>query len=80
MKKDVPGEELEMLKRALEVEKETSDFYRKLVDQMEGDAKKLFARFLEVEEGHLNLVQAEIDALQGMGVWFDCREFDLEGE
>jgi len=72
--------ELEMLKRALEVEKETSAFYRKLVDQMEGDAKKLFARFLEVEEGHLNLVQAEIDALQGMGVWFDCREFDLEGQ
>ncbi len=80
MKKEVPGEELEMLKRALQVEKETSAFYRSLVDRMEGDARKLFARFLEVEEGHLNLVQAEIDALQGMGVWFDCQEFNLEGE
>jgi len=80
MKKDVPGEELQMLQRALEVEKETSDFYRKLVDQVEGDARKLFARFLEIEEGHLNLVQAEIDALQGMGMWFDCPEFNLEAE
>ncbi len=80
MKKEVPGEELEMLKRALEVEKETSEFYRSLVDRVEGDARKLFSRFLEIEEGHLNLVQAEIDALQGMGMWFDCREFHLEGE
>ena len=39
---------------------------------------KRFALFLEIEEENLALVQAEIDAITGMGYWFDFREFDLE--
>ena len=70
--------ELQILGRALEVETETSNFYKKMVDTMEFDARKMFARFLEIENGHLAIVEAEIDAVQRMGFWFDMPEFNLE--
>jgi hypothetical protein len=38
----------------------------------------LFQRFVEIEQGHLAIVQAEIDSVSGLGFWFDMREFDLE--
>ena len=40
--------------------------------------KGLFERFLAIEEGHVLIVQAEIDALAGHGFWFDFQEFSLE--
>ena len=36
-------------------------------------------RFVEIEEGHQAIVQAEIDSVSGMGVWFDTMELSLEG-
>ncbi|NLI14664.1 MAG: ferritin family protein [candidate division Zixibacteria bacterium] len=72
------GAELQLLNRALDIEMETSDFYRRMVDEMDAEPRKMFARFLEIEEGHQAIVKAEIDALTGMGVWFDFIEFDLE--
>jgi rubrerythrin len=71
--------EMQMLTKALDVEIATSNFYREMVNTLEGDAQIMFSRFMEIEEGHLALVQAEINSLQGMGVWFDTIEFDLEG-
>jgi rubrerythrin len=83
LERRLPGQrgdaELSLLRRALDVEIETSDFYRRLVGEMEGDGQRMFARFLEIEEGHLAIVQAEIDALTHMGFWFDFQEFNLEG-
>lgn len=38
----------------------------------------MFRHFLEIEDGHTAIVQAEIDALEGNGFWFDFAEFDLE--
>jgi rubrerythrin len=70
--------EILYLQRAFEVEKETSGFYRQMVSELSGDNQQLFARFLKIEEGHLAIVQAEIDAVQGNGFWFDMMEFDLE--
>lgn len=70
--------EMELLKVALELERTTSAFYQTLVDTLSGTHKQLFARFLEIEQGHLLIVQAEIDALAGHGHWFDFMEFDLE--
>jgi len=72
------GQEMEMLRKALALETETSGFYRRMVSDLPGDARPLFARFLEVEEGHLAIVQAEIDYMSGTGFWFDMQEFDLE--
>ncbi len=71
-------QELELLKRALEVENETSEFYRQMVSELSGVGQKLFERFVEIEEGHLAIVQAEISALRGHGCWFDMKEFQLE--
>ncbi len=70
--------ELDLLKTALELERQTSGFYRQLVETLPGEDRHLFERFLEIEQGHLTIVQAEIDHLNGMGTWFDVMEFDLE--
>jgi rubrerythrin len=70
--------EVEFLKRALEAEKEASDFYLRMVSELPAEHQKLFSRFVQIEEGHLAIVQAEIDAVQGSGFWFDMKEFDLE--
>jgi rubrerythrin len=72
------GTEREMLQKALALEKETSDFYRKMVDELSDDESKLFARFLEIEEGHQAIVQAEIDYLTRSGTFFDFQEFGQE--
>lgn len=70
--------ELELLKTALELERQTSAFYQQLVDQLPAEYRALFSRFLDIERGHLAIVQAEIDAIAGHGHWFDFMEFDLE--
>ena len=70
--------ELNLLQVALKLEEETSSFYRKMVNELSGEGQSLFSRFVEIEEGHLAIVQAEIDALTGMGFWFDMQEFQLE--
>lgn len=72
------GREIEMLKKARDVEEKTSDFYKKMVDELPEEGKQFFGRFVEIEEGHLAIVQAELDYLSGSGHWFDFREFDLE--
>ena len=70
--------EVAMLEKAREVEKETTDFYARLVKDLPGEASGFFKRFMEIEQGHLEIVQAEIDALNGLGYWFDMPEFNLE--
>ncbi len=73
------GDELQMLKKVLEVEIETSEFYKRMVEQFDDDGQALFARFLEIEQGHQTIIQAEIDAVSGSGFWFGMPEFHLEG-
>ncbi len=78
LQKEDRGEELEMLRHALDLEIETGAFYKKMVDELPVEEKPVFARFLEIEEGHRAIVQAEIDHMTGMGFWFDMPEFSLE--
>lgn len=70
--------ELDFLKEALELERKTSAFYQDMVGKLEPAHRELFSRFLDIEDGHVTLVQAEIDALVGHGHWFDFMEFRLE--
>jgi rubrerythrin len=70
--------EIDFLKEALELERKTSAFYQELVAKLEPKHRALFERFLEIEEGHVTIVQAEIDAVAGHGHWFDFMEFSLE--
>ncbi len=71
--------ELEMLKKALHLEAEATAFFKRVVGELPAGERGLFARFVEIEEGHEAIVQAEIDALNGLGYWFDFQEFKLEG-
>ncbi len=71
--------ELAMLKKALQLEIEATRFFKRMVEELQATERQLFARFVEIEEGHEAIVQAEIDALTGLGYWFDYQEFKLEG-
>jgi rubrerythrin len=72
--------ELKLLDKALQAEVETSEFYKRMVRELDADGQRMFERFVEIEEGHRAVVQAEIDCLNGTGMWFDTMEFSLEAE
>jgi rubrerythrin len=73
------GVELEMLKKALALEIEATRFFTRMVSELADEERRLFSRFVEIESGHEAIVQAEIDAVTGLGFWFDYTEFRLEG-
>jgi rubrerythrin len=72
--------DLESLKRALDAEIKTGAFYKQMVATLDGEGQALFKRFVEIEEGHEAIVQAEIDSVSKLGFWFDTPEFRLEME
>jgi rubrerythrin len=76
--KDFLGIRRQMLSKALEMEIETSAFYQKVVNELPGDGRTLFERFLEIENNHIKAVQFELDYLSKTGYWFDIKEFDME--
>ena len=73
----IAGGELEILEKALAMEQETSKFYHQMVNEME-EGRMLFHRFIEIEEGHEAIVQAELDYLTRSGTFFDFQEFNME--
>jgi rubrerythrin len=70
--------ELELLKKALQAERKTSLFYKEMVSKLDGEGQQLFQRFVEIEEGHEVIVQAEIDCVSNSGIFMDTLEFRLE--
>ena len=78
MDKDFLGIRRQMLSKALAAEIETSDFYRKMVNELPAEGQVLFAHFLEIENNHIKAVQFELDYLSKTGYWFDFKEFDME--
>jgi rubrerythrin len=74
-----PEAETRLLKRALDVENETSAFYARVVQELPAEHRPLFERFVEIEHGHQAIVQAEMNALAGNGYWFDVPEITMEG-
>jgi len=71
--------DLDALETALRYERETDAFYRRLVSDLPKGDRPLFDKFLGVEEGHLALVEAQLDALRGKGFWFDVSAFIQDG-
>ena len=71
-------DEKQMLSKALHLEIETSRFYATLVEELPGDGRELFSRFLAIEKEHADIVQAQLDYLSHTGYWFDTKEFDME--
>jgi rubrerythrin len=78
LKPDNTDSELRLLGKAQEVESETSGFYKQMVDTLDDRGKELFKRFVEIEEGHLAIVEAQIDNIGNTGYWFDVNEFTME--
>jgi rubrerythrin len=76
----MPEAEIGLLRRALDLEVETSSFYMKMARDLPVEDRALFEHFIEIEEGHQAIVQAEIDSVSHMGFWFDMAEFQLEAE
>mgnify|MGYP001267595645 CR=1 FL=1 len=79
VKRAAPETEMRLLKRALDIEVETSAFYARVVKELPTGDRPLFERFLEIEQGHQAIVQAEINAVAGNGYWFDVPEITMEG-
>ncbi len=78
MARDFHGVRQQMLSKALKLEIETSEFYRKMVAELPAEGQELFGRFLEIENNHIQAVQFELDYLGKTGYWFDFKEFDME--
>ena len=49
-----------------------------MVNELPAEGHLLFFPFVAIEEGHLALVQAEIDYVSKTRYWFDIKEFDME--
>jgi rubrerythrin len=73
--------ELEYLKKALDLERNAMEFFEKAIAEAETEqAKEIFTRILEEEKAHYDLIQAEIDSVNGSGFWFDVQEFQMDGK
>ncbi|TFG82175.1 MAG: hypothetical protein E4H20_08220 [Spirochaetales bacterium] len=72
------GGQMAALQNALKAERETSAFYRSVMTKLPDSAAGIFARLLEIEDGHTAIVQAELDLVSETGHWFDVREFSME--
>lgn len=75
---DTRGLKQQLLSQALAMELETSRYYRTLVDTVASDYRAMFARFLEIEDNHVEAVQFELDHLTKTGFWYGFEEFDME--
>ncbi|HEY6097936.1 MAG TPA: ferritin family protein [Anaeromyxobacter sp.] len=74
-----PKTDLDALRTALQYEKEADAFYHRLVSELPKEDRPLFDKFLGIEDGHLALVQAQLEAAQDRGFWFDISEFIQDG-
>jgi rubrerythrin len=80
--KEVKGDENDI--RAIELgigkEKASIAFYSQAIEEFsEENAKRLLRDLVVIEEGHLNLLQGELNALTETGFWYDFPEFTVEG-
>ncbi len=66
---------------AIENEEKAVNFYSRLLrDAVESTEKELLGELLQMEEGHLKLLQWESDALRKTGFCCDRMEYTIEGE
>jgi rubrerythrin len=57
------------------------EFFEKAIEDAEtAEAKEIFRRIHQEEQGHYDLIQSEIDSINGSGFWFDVNEFYMDGK
>lgn len=74
-------QEIDALNTALDLERNAVKYFKEqaaIVD--EPAAKDLFLRLAEWEEAHFDIIQAELDSIQGTGFWFGIPEFQMDGK
>jgi len=68
------------LRAALKMERETRDYYRQQAQAAEDpEVAKVFDALADVEQGHFELIQAQLDYVTQTGFWFGEMEFTVEG-
>jgi rubrerythrin len=71
--------DMDALKIALQLEENSKNFYNKEAERTKNVLiKQFFLKLAKIEEGHYNLIQAEIDSIQKSGFWMDIPEFTME--
>jgi rubrerythrin len=72
-------DDLKALEEALEFEKKAVQFYTTQAKEAEGEkAKAFYQSLIEIEESHVQIIQAELDSLMGAGIWLGFQEISLE--
>jgi rubrerythrin len=72
-------DQIDALRVALKAEEEALEYYSTHAREAEDEsAKKMFRRLAETEEAHRQLIQAEMDYIQGTGDWFEVRKYPQE--
>jgi rubrerythrin len=71
--------DLDALRMALAQEQAAIELYRRESETLEDEqAKEMYRRLAAMEESHYDLIQAQIDYIEGTGYWFGIPEFSLE--
>lgn len=71
--------DLQALKEALEFENKAVKYYsEKFAEADDEKAKSFYESLIEIEKGHVMIIEAEIDALTNTGVWLGIQEISLE--
>jgi len=72
-------DDLKALEEALEFEKKAVQFYTDQAEQVGDDkARTFYESLIEIEAGHVMIIQAELDSLVGAGIWLGYQEISLE--
>ncbi len=73
--------EIDALNTALDLERNAAKFFREQANLVsDAEAKALFIRLAEWEDAHFDIIQAELDSIQGTGFWFGIPEFQMDGK
>ncbi|NOY77171.1 MAG: ferritin family protein [Calditrichaeota bacterium] len=71
-------DQLSALRVAVDLERDSIKLYEAIRDKTDDpEVKRIAQRLVEMEDSHYQLIQAEIDSIMGMGMWFGFKEFDL---
>ncbi len=84
MKAKIPekmlGDVKRVLNSALQMEIETSAYYKDASEKAEGKIKEILEKFVEIEDLHVDVVQIELDYASKSGHWFNFMEISMETE
>jgi rubrerythrin len=71
--------DLEALREALQFEEKAVRFYtEQAAETDDGKAKSFYESLIEIEKGHVKIIQAELDSIMSTGIWLGYQEISQE--